>query len=516
MLTRSLAPASANVLPKGSSAIGVKWRAIFDFSVPVYFTEGFPVLQEFCAAGFACTVLLEWGGRGAREAAEQCRKLNCAIIDLPWNLLYHVDDVPSLTAPNGEGEAVGIADPTNASAPSIRRRVHRWLTRRLPFAARSIELIWSLPHLMRLRRLGEKLIRELKPDVLIFGPFNSHGRASNALFAAAKRSGIPTICIPFAPLMGEPYQIVERAESVRRGAVAPTMRADYDLFNRVCATLLRSWTRTDGTIRLFHRDPVELISGRLAGLLFTDGWQKPSPYFDRVFVPSEHSLHCLQIANYPMDKVVLSGMPRMDAIVKSLTDDGAKREFFASIRLPFGTRFIVLNVEPAAEHRIASWELHWCRFRETMDALVGHGMPIVLSLHPLCAPENYEFVEAEYGVIVRHSRSIYDLVAHSTIVVSNICSTLLTTEMFCKPTLVYDFHSISDKAAKFFGVDRHLVCRDAATLAGELRRLVTATQSDTSGAVKLPLAREVIREDVLSLLARRLRRPVPIEAQEGG
>jgi len=196
----------------------------------------------------------------------------------------------------------------------------------------------------------------------------------------------------------------------------------------------------------------------------------------------------------------------MDTIISSMTDERAKREFFDSIRLPVGAPYVVFNVEPAAEHYVTTWEEHWRYFRETISVISSSGIPVVLSLHPLCAPANYSFVEGEYGAIMRHPRSIYELVAHSSIVVSNICSTLLTTRMFRKPTLVYDYYRVPDGVARFFDLDRYIVCRDSGTLKREFIRLVDEVpQAGSPAAVKLPLACEIILAEVEGLLARKPR-----------
>ena len=115
-------------------------------------------------------------------------------------------------------------------------------------------------------------------------------------------------------------------------------------------------------MRLFHCT-VHIIASRIAGLSDEDGWQKPSVNFDRVFVPTEHSLEFLRQSKYPMERVVLAGMPRMDAVIKSQSDELETQQFFRSIRLPLGAPYIVLNVEPSAEHNYASWDQHWRLFR---------------------------------------------------------------------------------------------------------------------------------------------------------
>lgn len=505
MLNQTLAIVTRSVAGTGGRTRGsFGRRAFFDFSAPSYFNEGMPVLMAFTEAGWNCSVMLEWSGQGAGEARRKCRDLGCTIIELPDELIYSVESVSRQVESD---RPVDPIHPTPSTSVMSRRRFFQWLAHYLPPVARIAELLWSVPKLIRLRRFGESLVRSAAPDVVLFGPFNSYGRVSNAIFAAAKKFEILRICMPCAPLMGEPYQILERFESLRQGVIGPQVRADYDLFNHICSIVLRPWTRINGKLRLFHRNPVEIIAGRLLGLNFTDGWQKPSPYFDIVFVPCVRSHYCLRIANFPMDRVIISGLPRMDSIIDSLRDERARCEFFQSIHLPVGAPFIVVNVEPAAEHYVTSWNDHWRLFRETMKAVTSVGVPVVLSLHPLCVPENYAFVESEYGAILRHPRNIYELVAHSSLVISFVCSTLLTTQIFNKPTIVYDYYGIPGGIGRFFDLREYVVCRDPGSVAVECRRVVNqlsaADQADSLNSIELPMASEIIRAEVDKLLARR-------------
>jgi len=474
-------------------------RALFDFSAPAYFTEAEPFLTACRDAGWHCEVVFEWSGRGCDEMKARCRALGFTVTELPDDLVYSIDEV-------SQPQASPASQPPAAQALGPRQRLYRAMQRYSPALARLAELTVLLRRLSGLRRWGEDFVRRARPNVVLFGPFNSYGRAANALFGAAKRAGIARVCMPSLPLMGEPYQILERFESERRGIIGPKVRTNYDLFNRVCSLLLRSWTRTNGRdgFSLFHRDPVEIIAGRLSGLNFTDGWQKPSPFFDRVFLPTPQSVRCLETANFPMERAVMTGMPRMDAVLSSLTDQRRREEFFRSIRLPVGAPYIVLNVEPAAEHHVANWDDHWFNFKRTLGIASSARLPVVLSLHPLCAPENYHFAEAEFGAIVSHPRNIYELVAHSVLVVSNVCSTLLPTQIFQKPTIVYDFYGVPNNVSQFFGLDRYAVCKTLDSFEKEFKEMVASLSVRRAVEdVHLQAASRVMLDEIDALLATR-------------
>ena len=92
MLNRS-SDTMTTIAEKISGEIGssVGYHIFFDFSVPSYFNEGFPVVKACREAGWRCTVMLEWSGRGLEEASRQCRDIGCTMVELPDELLYHVD-----------------------------------------------------------------------------------------------------------------------------------------------------------------------------------------------------------------------------------------------------------------------------------------------------------------------------------------------------------------------------------------------------------------------------------------
>jgi len=116
---------------------------------------------------------------------------------------------------------------------------------------------------------------------------------------------------------------------------------------------------------------------------------------------------------------------------------------FAALNINPAGGFILFNVEPSVEHRYADAEAHWERFDGMMRAVTGHGVAVVLSLHPLCDPRDYAFAEQRYGVVLARSHKIYDLYPYCRLAVSYPCSTNVVSELFRKDLVLYDFSGLA-------------------------------------------------------------------------
>jgi hypothetical protein len=217
--------------------------------------------------------------------------------------------------------------------------------------------------------------------------------------------------------------------------------------------MFRAWTQWRGNDGIFMWDPTRMLASRAVGLIEDDVWQKPSPRVDAVFVFSNFSRELLEDSGYPMEKVVVAGMPLLDAVFRNSRDHERRATMFSDLALRDGSEFLLFNVEPSAEHHYADWEHHWQNFRAMMRVVTSSGLPVVLSLHPLCREQDYAFAEQEYGVRISREHKIHDLYPHCRLAVSFPCSTNLIAEVFAKPLVIYDFYRIaaeqSDRAAEY-------------------------------------------------------------------
>ena len=81
------------------------------------------------------------------------------------------------------------------------------------------------------------------------------------------------------------------------------------------------------------------------------------------------------------------------------------------------------------------------------NAVSGHGVPVVLSLHPLCDAARYDFAEDKYGVFICRDYKIHELYPFCAFSISFPCSTNLLASMFKKPLVIYDFFGLTNTNA---------------------------------------------------------------------
>jgi hypothetical protein len=221
------------------------------------------------------------------------------------------------------------------------------------------------------------------------------------------------------------------------------LSADYDLLNQLLAKWFTSWTETRAGKAIFMFDPLEMLAGRWTGMMDCDVWQQPSSSFDKVFVFNKYSSDLLAEDGFPMEKVIVAGFPLLDDVVARATNPESKEHLLADLGLGLEGSFVLFNVEPSAEHHYCDWDKHWQNFRGMMQIMKKSGLPVVLSLHPLCQIKDYLFAEEQYGVRISRRWKIYDLYPHCRFVVSFACSTNLLANMFDKPLVIYDFFNMA-------------------------------------------------------------------------
>jgi hypothetical protein len=240
-------------------------------------------------------------------------------------------------------------------------------------------------------------------------------------------------------------------------------------------------------------------------LFFNRLWMKPSLDFKRVFVFSEYSAELLRTDGYPMDKVVVSGEPLLDQVWRRVGDAVEQRRLYEYLKLAPGTRFLLVNIEPAAEHSYCDWERHWAFFHELMNAVTGHGMPVVLSLHPLCDAPHYDFVEEKYGVFICRDVKIHELYPFCGLSISFPCSTNLLASIFRKTLVIYDFFHLTDSdpdSTFVHALPGAHIASDGVMLAAIIKELVvTATDRHVEIAPPDRLACETVANIVAADLA---------------
>lgn len=470
-------------------------RALFVVSIYNYHREVWPVVEAFRRQGWQVTAAIGWLGRTADDAASDYAALGCEVLRLPDDMAY-----PGMESDDNKGAAVKGPEARPPARPGLLRRV-----------ASSLRLI------QRMRKMDDRLSRfmdSVNPDLVFLGPFHSCGRFDNGFAREARRRGILHCCYPVSAYHGRNAAVLARFNNLAMGMLPPFLRSDYDLLNRFLAWAFPGWTQTRDGKTIFMWEPVTMLAARLIGLMERDIWQKPSPDFDAVFVFNRFSRNLLESNGFPMDKVVVSGIPLLDASVTRVADPAARRAMLADLDLADGEPFLLFNVEPSAEHHYCDWDRHWKNFRAMMRLVTAQGLPVVLSLHPLCRPEDYLFAESEFGVRIARTWKIHDLYPVCAFVVSFPCSTNLIAEVFDKPLAIYDFflmaHPDSPRVAEFrlpgalVGHTIDEIAANVAQLAGALHGEAERSRLDAvPSAPTFVMASDVIRRHVEQLLRAR-------------
>jgi hypothetical protein len=182
-----------------------------------------------------------------------------------------------------------------------------------------------------------------------------------------------------------------------------------------------------------------MLAALLTGLMPSNPWQQPSADYDVCFVESDFSKQLLLESEYQEEKIVVSGKPLLDAVLRNLDDRDHVARMYRHLDLPIDSPFILCNVEPTFEHDYSTWEDHWRRFRELMNCLHKTGVNVVLSLHPWCDPRNYRFVREEYGFSLSEDYKIVELFPYCALTVSFPCSTNTTAARLGVPLVIYDW-----------------------------------------------------------------------------
>jgi hypothetical protein len=393
-------------------------RALFVISVFQFSRETFPVLERCASAGFDVHVLVGWTGETAAAYIEQCTRAGFTVHRPPDELRY--GDPRTDAAPPDVEDEIAVAEPPGQQDPARRFKVPMTVFRRT-------------------KRYGRDLVAELRPDVVFGGPYFSCGTFDQAIARALRRRSVPYYCLAVSPYLGERNAVEARFSFLANGMINERWLVAHDRFTRLVARLAPNWRRERNGIGLFPWSPKSMIAARLTGLLDPNPWQQPSDLYDVCFVESDFSRRLLVESGYPDRKIVVAGKPLLDDVIARAHDPGYAAAIHEYLRLPAGSQFVLCNVEPGYEHRYRTWDEHWSTFHTVMRGLARIADDVVLSLHPLCDPANYRFVEEQYGFRLAEDYKIVELYPFCGVSVSFPCSTNLLAQVFNKPLVIYDF-----------------------------------------------------------------------------
>ena len=399
-----------------------------------------PVAEYFHRQGVRVYALIGWTGKAADDSRRRCEALGFDVLITPYAFAYHAPDEADCDSKELDSTTTAKKEP----GASIGRRVKNIIR-----ANSSLRILSeSISHLLEIRRVAryaEGIVAGIEPDAYLAGPFQSCGRVDNALLSVCNSREIGSYCLPVSAYLGERLQILNRYNNLNNGMLSAELLVTDCLAIKLIAKYFPKWVRSWNEMQFFIHVPSQMLASYLAGMLEENPWQKPSEQFDLVFAESDFSRDMLIQSNFPPGKVVVSGKPLLDSVFQDMADASYLIRLYADLELKPNEPFILFNVEPSAEHHYESWDVHWQHFSGLMDALFKLNVRVVLSLHPLCDPNNYRFVREKYGFIVSECYKITSLYPCCTLVVSFPCSTNTFSSIFKKPLIIYDWYGLTRK-----------------------------------------------------------------------
>jgi len=407
-------------------------KVLFVITVYQFSRETFPVLEYFKKSGYQVHVLIGWSGSTAVQYEEKCKNLNFRIHQVP-GLLKYIDTEDDETASADEAAE-------NKGSNIGKSRLYRYMLSKL------IMLLTFLKHLRRfyhIKKFTGALLAGIRPDIVFGGPYQSCGYIDEGIIKACHERCIPSFCLPFSPYFGEKYAVGARFSWLSAGMLSKEMETDASLTNRLLGKMFPNWTRYRNGKGIFIFHPAHMLASWVSGVLVKNPWQWPTEKYSTVFVESDFSKKLLIDSRYDASKVVVAGKPLLDSVCQQARDKEHLDNIYAYLNLQKCDPFLLVNIEPSAEHNYSNWPDHWERFNGLMKCLHDIGIRVVLSLHPLCHTEKYLFAEREYGVKICLQYKIHDLYPHCYLSVSYPCSTNFMASIFSKDIIIYDFFGLT-------------------------------------------------------------------------
>lgn len=480
-------------------------RALFVTSIVHYAREHWPVLEYFKERGDAVHVLVGWRGPTSDEFAARCAAAGMTVHRVPRPLAYE-DAPPERDQGADAGDpsaAAGLSGPERRASAPLRRRVGL-------LVATVTSFFGQLRTCLAARRLTAQLVSQIDPDVIVGGANLACGTFDEGIARQAVRRRIPYCCIPMSPYLGEHNAIHARFGNIRSGMLRLSgLDARTSSLRRALARAFPLWTREQDGIVIFTFHPKRMLAAKLAGIIAKNPWRQPADAYDVCYAESAFAEKMLLAGSYPREKIVVAGKPLLDGVYARLGDHEHEAALYEYLELRDGTPFILFNVEPSFEHRYASWSEHWQRFKELMEGVGRTGLPVVLSLHPLCDPRDYRFVESEYGFKLSERYKIVELYPYCGVSISFPCSTNLLAAPFERPLVIYDWYGLTHEdypRVDIFRLPGALLAYDVEELIRQISAVVRRPPFGRESAIGEPgTACATIYADVQRRVARRRR-----------
>ncbi len=143
------------------------------------------------------------------------------------------------------------------------------------------------------------------------------------------------------------------------------------------------------------------------------------------------------------DKIAITGHPSHDGLLCTYNNrDNVKKMLCEKYDIVLEKKVVIVALPHLGEHGLLPWKEHWEEIRYICHVLSSLDATILVSLHPKMEPEQYQFIEKEYGITIVHER-LKDVLPIADIFLATFSSTVQWA-ILCKiPTIVFDFYDLN-------------------------------------------------------------------------
>ncbi len=193
---------------------------------------------------------------------------------------------------------------------------------------------------------------------------------------------------------------------------------------------------------LFFTPVTTIMLGRM-NMLPPNPWTIGGGYSDAVTLIGEEDRERYIDMGVAAEKLVVTGQPSLDPLYRAACQVAALREsLIKKYGLDSAKKLLVCGVPQLAEHGIVDWATHWQEIRFLVAALAQTGSNVLLSLHPKSQPEQYRFLEGEYGVKLLQG-PLGEILPVADVFTATFSSTVRWAVLLGIPTLVFDFYGFN-------------------------------------------------------------------------
>ena len=423
-------------------------KILFNFPVMHTASELGPLALYFASQGHDVFALLNWHGPFADDFIAMLKKHKISAEKVDRRYSYGDQQQSSHNTMSTD------SDLPSQQKNIAKQNIIQQIINKIKIIAHNLiqtprEILSNIIYLLRMKRSAIRTMKKIAPEIIITSNFSSIGQFDNFIVDYCNKNKIHSYCVPYTPYATDAVILFNKILNLKLGMYPNKYDAKASNINKLLAWFFPQWTTSDDLRVVFFSDPIYMLSSKLVGILQKNVWKVPAGNYRKIYVPIPLTQKMMVESGYaPEEIMVLSGSPRIDEAMVNLKNDDYISRIYAHLGLEKNQKFILWNIEPSAEHSYSEIDLHWDRFNSLVKALKTINHKVILSLHPVCDYQSYTFIEDDDQFTISTNYKINEIYPLSHIVLSYPSSTNYYSEIFKKPTVIYDWFGLTLKNSK--------------------------------------------------------------------